>query len=45
MNIHLNLNNVDEVKMREVMKKEQRLFILAEVKRWFLEELNRNYKN
>tara|TARA_A100001011_G_scaffold107657_1_gene114232 strand:- start:170 stop:307 length:138 start_codon:yes stop_codon:yes gene_type:complete len=43
MMINLNLNKVDEAKMREVMKKDRRPFTQAEVKRWFLEQLNRSY--
>ena len=45
MVINLNLNKVDEAKMREVMKKDRRTFTQAEVKRWFLEQLNRSYIN
>ena len=43
MMINLNLNRVDEAKMREVMKKDRRPFTQAEVKRWFLDQLNRSY--
>ena len=45
MMIQLNLNKVDEAKMREVMKKDRRSFTQAEVKRWFLDQLNRTYKS
>ena len=45
MMINLNLNKVDEAKMREVMKKDRRPFTSAEVKRWFLDQLNRSYIN
>ena len=43
MMINLNLNKVDEAKMREVMKKDRRPFTQAEFKRWFLDQLNRTY--
>ena len=43
MMINLNLNKVDEAKMREVMKKNRRPFIQLEVKQWFLDQLNRSY--
>ena len=43
--INLNLNKVDEAKMREVIKKDRRPFTQAEVKRWFLEQLNKSYLN
>ena len=45
MMINLNLNRVDEAKMREVMKKDRRPFTQAEVKTWFLDQLNRSYLN
>ena len=45
MIINLNLNKVDEAKMREVIKKDRRPFTQAEVKRWFLDQLNRSYIN
>ena len=45
MMIHLNLNKVDEAKMREVIKKDRRPFTQAEVKNWFLEQLNKTYLN
>ena len=45
MIINLNLNKVDEAKMRELIKKDRRPFTQAEVKRWFLEELDRSYIN
>jgi len=43
MMINLNLNKVDEAKMREVIKKDRRPFTQAEVKGWFLDQLNRSY--
>ena len=45
MMINLNLNKVDEAKMREVMKKDRRPFTREEVKKWFLDQLNRSYIN
>ena len=39
MIIHLNLNKVDEAKMREVMKRDHKQYSQAELKRWFLEQL------
>ena len=45
MMINLNLNKVDEAKMREVIKKDRKPFTQSEVKRWFLEQLNRSYIN
>tara|TARA_B100001057_G_C22286676_1_gene732894 strand:- start:324 stop:461 length:138 start_codon:yes stop_codon:yes gene_type:complete len=45
MMINLNLNKVDEAKIREVMKKDRRPFTQAEVKRWFLDQLNKSYLN
>ena len=43
MMINLNLNKVDEAKMRDVIKKDRRPFTQVEVKRWFLDKLNRSY--
>ena len=43
MIINLNLSKVDEAKMREVIKKDKRPFTQNDVKRWFLEALNRAY--
>ena len=43
MMINLNLNKVDEAKMREVMKKNRRPFTQAEVKRFFLDQIQRSY--
>jgi hypothetical protein len=43
MMINLKLSKVDEAKMREVMRKDRRPFTQAEVKRWFLDQLNRSY--
>ena len=43
MMITLNLTKVDEAKMREVLKKDRRPFSQAEVKRLFLDLLNRAY--
>ena len=45
MRVNLNLNKVDEAKMREVIKKDRRPFTQAEVKRWFLDQVNRSYIN
>ena len=45
MIINLNLNKVDEAKMREVMKKNRRPFTQSEVKQWFLDQLNRSNIN
>ena len=45
MMINLNLNKVDEAKMRIVMKKDLRPFTQAEVKKWFLDQVNRFYNN
>ena len=36
MMINLNLNKVDEAKMKEVMRKDRRPFTQVEVKQWFL---------
>ncbi len=43
MNINLKLSKIDELKLREVMKKDRRPFIQGEVKRWFLDKLNNSY--
>ena len=43
MMINLNLNKVDEAKMKEVMRKDRRPFTQLEVKQWFLDQLNRSY--
>ena len=43
MMINLNLNKVDEAKMREVMRKDHRPFTQLEIKQWFLDQLNRSY--
>ncbi len=43
MMINLNLNKVDEAKMREVMKKQRRPFTQTDVKRFFLDQINRAY--
>ena len=45
MMINLNLNKVDEAKMREVIKRDRRPFTQAEVKKWFLDQLNKTYLN
>ena len=37
------LSKVDEAKMREVMKKQRRPFTQNDVKRFFLDQLNRAY--
>ena len=41
--INLNLNKVDEAKMKEVMRKDRRPFTQLEVKQWFFDQLNRSY--
>ena len=43
MMINLNLNKVDEAKMKEVMRKDPRPFTQVELKQWFLDQLNRSY--
>ena len=43
MMITLNLTKVDEAKMREVMKKQKRPFTQSEVKRFFLDQIQRSY--
>ncbi len=43
MNINLKLSKIDELKLREVMKKDRRPFFQGEVKRWFLDQLNNSY--
>ncbi len=43
MMININLNKVDETKMREVMRKDRRPFTQLEIKQWFLDQLNRSY--
>ena len=45
MMINLNLNKVDEAKMKEVMRKDRRAFTQLEVKQWFLDQLNLSYIN
>ena len=43
MMINLNLSKVDEAKMREVMRLQRRPFTQAEVKRFFMDQINRAY--
>tara|TARA_B100000424_G_scaffold212583_1_gene170036 strand:- start:143 stop:280 length:138 start_codon:yes stop_codon:yes gene_type:complete len=43
MIISLNLSKVDEAKLREVMKKSRLPFSQSEVKRFFLDAINRSY--
>ena len=43
MIISLNLNKVDEAKMREVFRKQRRAYSQAEIKRFFLDQLQRAY--
>ena len=43
MMINLKLSKVDEAKMREVMKKQRRPFTQTDVKRFFLDQINRAY--
>ena len=43
MMINLNLNKVDEAKMKKVMRKDRRPFTQVEVKQWFLDQLNQSY--
>ncbi len=43
MMINLNLTKVDEAKLREVIKKQRRPFTQNDVKRFFLDALNRAY--
>ena len=43
MMINLKLSKVDEAKMREVMKKQRRPFTQMDVKRFFLDQINRAY--
>ena len=43
MMINLKLSKVDEAKMREVMKKQRRSFTQNDVKRFFLDQINRAF--
>ncbi len=43
MMITLKLSKVDEAKMRDVMKKQRRPFTQNDVKRFFLDAINRAY--
>ena len=41
--ITLKLSKVDEAKMRDVMRKQKRPFTQSDVKRFFLDAINRAY--
>ena len=43
MLVSLNLTKIDELKLKDVMKKQRRPFTQADVKRFFLDALNRAY--
>ena len=43
MMIPLNLSKVDEAKMREVLRNQRLPFTQANVKRFFLDQINRAY--
>jgi len=43
MIVTLNINKVDEQKLREVIKRDRRPFTQTDVKRWFMDQLNRSY--
>mgnify|MGYP004146443607 FL=1 len=43
MMINLKLNKVDEAKLREVLKQRRRPFTQMDVKRFFLDQINRAY--
>ncbi len=43
MIINLKLSKIDELKLREVMKKDRRPFTTRDTQRFFLDQLNRAY--
>ncbi len=43
MNLNLKLSKIDELKLREVMKKDRRPFTTKDVQRFFLDQLNRAF--